>query len=79
MNCDEVIRELSNFIDGELDAATKHEIESHFVECHECKLVVDQTKMTIKVFCDCEPVELPGDLRNRLHEGLRRKLREATQ
>jgi hypothetical protein len=40
---------------------------------------VDQTKMTIKVFCDCEPVELPGDLRNRLHEGLRRKLREATQ
>jgi anti-sigma factor RsiW len=79
LNCQEVIRELSNFIDGELDAATKHAIESHFVECHDCKLVVDQTKKTIKVFCDCEPVELPADLQARLHEGLRRKLREAAQ
>lgn len=79
MNCEEVIRELSSFIDGDLDAATKVQIESHFIECHECKLVVDQTKKTIQVFCDCEPVELPGDLRNRLHEGLRRRLGEAGQ
>lgn len=77
MNCQEVIRELSSFIDGDLDAAARHEIESHLVNCHDCKLVVDQTKKTIQVFCDSEPVELPGDLRARLHEGLRRKLREA--
>lgn len=79
MNCQEVIRELSNFIDGELDTAMKREIERHFVDCEDCKLVVDQTKKTIEIFCDCEPVELPSEVRARLHEGLRRKLKRATQ
>lgn len=77
MNCDEILRELSNFIDGDLDGAMKHELESHLEDCHECKLVVDQTKKTIEIFCDCEPIELPGEVRNRLHDAVRRKLREA--
>ncbi len=79
MNCNEVIRELSNFIDGDLDAALKQELESHFRDCAECKLVVDQTKKTVEIFCDSEPVELPGEVRNRLHEALRQKLKEARQ
>lgn len=77
MNCRDVIHELSNFIDGELDGALKRELERHFANCEECRLVVDQTKKTIEIFCDCEPIELPGDMRNRLHEALLRKLKEA--
>ena len=78
MNCEDVIHELSDFIDGDLDAAMKREIESHLDGCKECKLVVNQTKKTIEIFCDSEPVELPGDVRSRLHEAVRRKLKEAT-
>jgi anti-sigma factor RsiW len=77
LNCDDVIRELSNFIDGELDEAMKLEIESHFGDCEECRLIVDQTKRTIEIFCDCEPVELPSDVRSRLHEALRRKFNQS--
>ncbi|MGB7284888.1 MAG: zf-HC2 domain-containing protein [Candidatus Acidiferrum sp.] len=79
MNCDDIMHELSTYIDGELDGAMKLELEGHLIECKECKLVVDQTKKTIEIFCDCEPVELPGEVRNRLHDALRRKLRQATQ
>lgn len=79
MNCRDIIHELSTYIDGELDATMKRELESHLEECEDCKLVVDQTKKTIRIFCDCEPVELPGDIRNRLHQALRRKLGEARQ
>lgn len=78
MNCQGVIHELSNFIDGELDGAMKLELERHFKDCEDCRLVVDQTKKTIEIFCDCEPVELPSDVRVRLHDALRRKLKEAT-
>ncbi|MGH9743032.1 MAG: anti-sigma factor family protein [Candidatus Acidiferrum sp.] len=79
MNCRDIIHELSNFIDGELDGTMRVELERHLVECDDCRLVVDQTKKTIEIFCDCEAVELPGDVRNRLHEALRRRLREAAQ
>ncbi len=77
MNCQDIIHELSTYIDGELDASMKHKLEEHLEECHECKLVVNQTKKTIQIFCDCEPVELPSEVRNRLHDALRRKLGEA--
>ena len=77
MNCEDVIHELSDFIDGELDGASKRELESHLKECMECKLVVDQTKKTVELFCDSELIELPGEVRNRLHDAIRRKFKEA--
>ncbi|MGB8473466.1 MAG: zf-HC2 domain-containing protein [Candidatus Acidiferrum sp.] len=79
MNCQDIIHELSTYIDGELDGAMKRELESHLQDCEECRLVVDQTKKTIQIFCDCEPIELPGGVRNRLHEALRRKLNQTAQ
>jgi predicted anti-sigma-YlaC factor YlaD len=77
LNCENVIHALSGFIDGDLDAAMKREIESHLVGCKECRLAIDQTKKTIEIFCDSELVELPNDVRNRLHDAVRRKLKEA--
>ncbi len=76
MNCEGVIREISNYIDGELDLSAKQELERHLEHCEECKMVVDQTKLTVDVFCDSKPVELPGDVKARLHDALRRKLHE---
>jgi anti-sigma factor RsiW len=79
LNCKGVIREISNYIDGALDPEVKQELEQHLEDCEDCKLVVDQTKLTVEIFCDSEPVELPGDVKSRLHEALRRKISEKTQ
>ena len=79
MNCKSVIRELSKYLDGELEQAVKQELEQHLEHCEDCKMVVDQTKLTVDIFCDSEPVELPPDVQTRLHEALRRKFsQEAT-
>ncbi len=74
MNCDDVFREISNYLDGELALSVKQDLEGHLDHCHDCKMVVDQTKLTIEFFCDSELVELPGDVKSRLHDALRRKL-----
>jgi anti-sigma factor RsiW len=74
LNCEGVIHELSNFIDGELDAAMRLELERHLNDCEDCRLVIVQTKKTIEIFCGCEAVELPPDVRTQLHEAIRRKL-----
>jgi anti-sigma factor RsiW len=76
LNCRGVIREISNYIDGDLDAGAKQELETHLEHCGDCAMVVNQTKMTVEIFCDSQPVELPTDVRSRLHEALQRKLRE---
>jgi len=76
LNCKGVILEISNYVDGELDLSVKQDLERHLGECVDCKMVVDQTKLTVEVFCDSMPVELPADVKSRLHDALRRKLHE---
>ena len=76
MNCKGVIREISNYIDGDLELPAKQELERHLEHCGECNLVVNQTRLTVEVFCDSKPIELPDEVRSRLHDALRRKLSE---
>jgi len=76
LNCKGVIHEISNYIDSELDLPVRQELERHLEHCGDCQMVVDQTRLTVDVFCDAKPVELPGDVRSRLHDALRRKLEE---
>lgn len=74
MNCKGVIHELSNYIDGDLDAVVKQELERHLEHCEDCTMIVDQTKKSIEILCDSKPVELPSEVRSRLHAALRKKL-----
>jgi anti-sigma factor RsiW len=73
LNCDGVIREISNYIDGDLELAMKQELERHLEHCDECRMMIDQTRLTVQVFCDEEPIELPEDVKSRLHEALKRQ------
>jgi anti-sigma factor RsiW len=72
VNCQDVIRELSEYLDGELSPEVRRDLEEHLRDCHECQLVVDQTRMTVEIFCDSQPVPLPRDVQARLREALRR-------
>jgi len=73
LNCKGVIRELSNYIDGDLDPTLKQELERHLEHCEDCTMVVDQTRKTIRIFSGAEPVSLPEDVHSRLHKVLRER------
>jgi len=74
VKCKDVIREISDYLDGELDLALLAELQRHLEHCEDCRLVVDTTKKTIQVFCNSEPAPLDEDVRARLHRALAQKL-----
>jgi anti-sigma factor RsiW len=74
LNCKGVIRELSNYIDGDLDPVLKQELERHLEHCEDCTMIVDQTRKTIQIFSGSEPVELPTDVKSRLCAALHKTL-----
>lgn len=76
INCKDCLHELSNYLEGQLDAGLKKSLEEHLVFCHNCKVVVDSTRTTIELYCDGELFQLPGDVRDRLHAALRLRLLE---
>jgi anti-sigma factor RsiW len=74
LNCKSVTRELSDYIDGDLDPVVQQELERHLEHCRDCAMIVDQTRKTIKILCDSQPISLPPDVRSRLHSALRGEL-----
>ena len=76
MNCNGVIRRVSSYIDGELAATVVEEIELHLKECRHCTILVQQTRLTVHLYYDSDLVDFPVDAQARLHEKLRRKMRE---
>ena len=74
MNCDGVVRSVSSYIDGELEATVKQEFEIHISECPECLVLVRQTKYTVSIFYDSDLVDFPGEVKARLHQTLQRKI-----
>lgn len=76
MNCKGVIRQLSDYLDGELDPALMAELTRHLEHCEDCRLVVNTTRKTIEIYCNTEPMSLPPGVRERLERALATKLGE---
>jgi anti-sigma factor RsiW len=74
VNCKGVIRELSSYLEGDLDVTVLSELEVHLTRCEDCRLIVDTTRKTIDIYCRAQPVPLPEDVRTRLHTSLMRLL-----
>jgi anti-sigma factor RsiW len=64
--CDDLIGNLSDYIDGELDAETCSELEKHLAGCKNCRLMVDSMKMTVKLCRDGVQQDLPPSLQKKL-------------
>jgi hypothetical protein len=77
LNCNGVIRRVSSYIDGELEATVVEEIGLHLKECRDCTILVQQTRLTVHLYYDSDLVDFPVEVQARLHETLRKKIREA--
>ena len=74
MNCEGVIRRISRYIDGDLEATVIEEIELHLKQCHDCTILVQQTRLTVRLYYDSDLVDFPIEVQARLHQTLRRKI-----
>jgi anti-sigma factor RsiW len=75
LNCKGVIRRISSYIDGDLEATIVEEIELHLKTCRDCTILVQQTRLTVHLYYDSDLVDYPVEVKARLHETLRRKIR----
>ncbi len=73
INCKDVMKEISDYLDGELAEDVRQQLRGHLKKCHDCQVIVDTTRRTIELYCDGELFPLPDAVRDRLHEALRRK------
>jgi hypothetical protein len=70
ISCQEVIRELSNYIDNDLSAGLREQITEHLPSCLHCTAVYDGMRNMITLMGDRRVFELPSGFSQRLRERL---------
>lgn len=68
--CRRLWRLLSDYLDGELEAALCAELEAHLADCPDCRAMVDTLRKIIILYRSQAPTELPADVKDRLYRVL---------
>ncbi len=71
ISCLEVWREISNYLDDEVDPELKARMEAHFRTCAHCTAVLDGTRNVIKLVGDGVEYHMPDGFSRRLHDRIK--------
>ncbi len=72
MNCEQVWVEISNYIDGDADAALRSSMDEHIRTCQRCASVLAGTRNVVKLYGDERMLEVPAGFGQRLEKRLAR-------
>ncbi len=64
--CRELLKDLSDYVDGDLDETLCLEIEHHMAECDNCRVVVDTLRRTVLLYHALPSEPMPGEVEARL-------------
>ncbi|MEN8197182.1 MAG: zf-HC2 domain-containing protein [Pseudomonadota bacterium] len=68
IDCDEVMRQLFDYLDGEIDETAEHEIHSHIDECRSCFSRVEFEKTLKDKIRAGKDEALPDSLQDRVKD-----------
>lgn len=74
IDCKHVWQHISAYIEGEVDAKLRAEIDKHLETCEICSAVLDSTRNVVILMADDRVFELPAGFSQRLHERIDRDL-----
>jgi hypothetical protein len=71
ISCLEVWREISNYVDNDVEPELRARMEAHFRACAHCKAVVDGTKNVVKLVADGVEYPVPEGFSKRLYNKIK--------
>jgi hypothetical protein len=71
ISCLEVWREISNYVDDEIDSDLRARMEAHFRVCGHCKAILDGTGNVVKLVADNSEYQVPEGFGKRLFDKIR--------
>lgn len=75
LSCEQVLAELSNYLDDSVAADARRELESHLAECRTCHTLYDSTRKTLRIVTDTRSFELPRLLADGIIQRIRNSAR----
>ena len=70
ISCEQVWREVSDYLDGQVDPELRAAIEEHVRGCQRCAAVLDGMRNVLELYGDERMIEVPVGFSRRLHQRL---------
>lgn len=77
LDCKHVWREISNYIDRDLDPSVRANVEEHLANCRHCAAILDSTHNIVYLIADERTFTLPIGLSERLRARLESELEKS--
>jgi hypothetical protein len=74
VSCEEVWREISNYLEDDMDPGLRSAMEEHFRSCQHCTAVLEGTRNVIRLYGDDRMFELPSGFSRRMERWLTRNV-----
>ena len=73
--CEEVLAELSNYLDDDLNQSIRQQVEEHMLHCNSCRAVYDSTRKTLRIVTETGSFELSESVSVQIAANIRAKIR----
>ena len=70
LKCEQVWREISNYVEGDIDPSLRLAMDQHFGTCQRCRSVLEGTRNVIRLYSDERMIEMPAGFSRRLQSRL---------
>jgi anti-sigma factor RsiW len=70
INCQDVWRDISDYIDDDLDPIQRAALDQHFAECRHCTALLEGTRNVIGLYRDQRVLAPPDGFHERLYQRL---------
>lgn len=64
--CKDILRALSDYLDDDVAAAVRRDLEAHLAECRTCRVIYDTSRRTLRILTDVSSFEIPVEISERL-------------
>lgn len=71
MTCEELLRALNDYVDGDQLSEICLEFAEHLAGCNPCQVVVDNIRQTIALYRAGQPFIMPADFEQRLQQAVK--------
>ena len=61
ITCEEFMADFGNYLEGEVGAEVRRQLEGHLSHCRTCKVIYDSTRKTVRFVTDSGSFDLPTE------------------
>ena len=76
ISCFEVWRQISDYVDDDVESGLKARLTYHFARCKDCKALLDGVRNVVALIGDEQVFELPNGASQRITSSLERRIAE---